>query len=150
MDHDSVYTIFASDGDVIIDPMVLPKQGGKGGSGVNVHRAWLNRCLYEYARALGIEVAFDTRIVSYFDDGEKGGCVSKTGEKFEADIVVAADGIASRSGDLIMNEGTDVVTKSSGYAVFRSTYPASKVFNVLFRDFTHNLLCRGSLQDREQ
>ena len=113
-------------------PIEIPKGGGVTNAGMNVHRSSLNRCLYEYAQALGIEVLFDIRVASYYDDEDKGGCVSKTGKRFEADIVIAADGIGSHSSDVVPNKDSDLTTKSSGYAVYRSTYPAGEYFRPRF------------------
>ncbi|MCJ1325539.1 hypothetical protein MMC10_002202 [Thelotrema lepadinum] len=128
MDQNAVYTVLTHDGDTVLGPIVMPKGGGVSNAGMNVHRSSLNRCLYEYAAALGIEVAFGTRITEYHDDGEKGSCVSKTGERFEADVVVAADGIGSRSAEVVRNEGEEGKGKSSGYAAYRCTYSAEEAY----------------------
>ena len=128
MDQNAEYTVLTHDGDTVLGPIMMPKGGGVSNAGMNVHRSSLNRCLYEYAAALGIEVAFNTRITSYHDDGEKGSCVSKTGEKFEADVVLAADGIGSHSSEVVKNEGEQEKGKSSGYAAYRCTYPAGELF----------------------
>ena len=130
MDQNAVYTVLTHDGDTVLGPIMMPKGGGVSNAGMNVHRSSLNRCLYEYAMALGIEVVFNTRITSYHDDGEKGSCVSKTGEKFEADVILAADGIGSHSSEVVKNEGEQEKGKSSGYAAYRCTYPAGKLLTV--------------------
>ena len=44
-----------------------------------------------------------------------------SGERREADVVVAADGIKTRSGKLI--SGEDVQPKESGMAIYHSAYP---------------------------
>ena len=130
MDQSGTYNVFAHDGDTIMGPIMMPKTLGgpieKLQAGINVHRSSLNRCLYEYVRELGIEVVFDVRVASYYDDDKKGGCVSKSGEKFEADLVIAADGVASHSGDIVINEEKAEVARSSGYAAYRCTYPAEE------------------------
>lgn len=138
MSEHTIYTAYTKDGDTVMGPIALPKGGGVSNAGISIHRSSLNRCLYEYVRALGIEVQLDTRIASYFDDGEKGGCVTKTGEKFEADIVIVADGIGSHSADVVFNEESDGSARSSGYAVFRCTFPAGKISLALTFAWTDN------------
>ena len=130
MDQNATYTVYSQDGDTLVGPIHMPKGAGAANAGINVHRSSLNRCLYEYVRALGIEVIFNTRITSYYDNGENGGCISKTGEKFEADIVIAADGIGSHSVDIIENEQQAEIARSSGYAVYRCTYPAKDGYKI--------------------
>ena len=127
MNQNGVYTVFSHDGDTIMGPIEMPTGGGVSNAGMNVHRSSLNRCLYEYVQALGIEVLLNTRVASYYDNGRKGCCVTKTGENFEADIVIAADGIGSHSSNVVSSEGLDGIAKSSGYAVFRCTYPAGEL-----------------------
>ena len=149
MDQNAVYTVLTHDGDTVLGPIVMPKGGGVSNAGMNVHRSSLNRCLYEYAAALGIEVAFGTRITEYHDDGEKGSCVSKTGERFEADVVVAADGIGSRSAEVVRNEGEEGKGKSSGYAAYRCTYSAGESLATPKLGCI-NWVSRGSLQRSQQ
>ena len=77
-------------------------------------------------------------MTSYSEDAErrKGIARTKDGELHEADMVIAADGIGSRSAELIQNEGSDGEARNSGYALFRATYPAGKVrFMALDRYF---------------
>lgn len=137
--------VCASDGEVLRGPIIPPKDGESPFAGMTVHRAALSRCLYEYAKALGIDVHFHTRIASYYEDDERGGCISKTGEHFEANLVIAADGIGSHSADLISTEGQNEVV-SSGFAVFRSTFPAGKSVAVDLSFFAHGVH-RGCLQN---
>ena len=125
IDHDSKIVVYSADGEFVSGPIYPPKGGGLPFAGISVHRSALSRLLYEYAQALGLEVQFNTRIASYYEDEMKGGCVSKTGERFEADLVIAADGIGSHSAELVSTEGKNEVV-GSGLAIFRSTFPASK------------------------
>lgn len=141
--------IDGSNGNLLIGPMVLPTTGGADNAGMNVHRSSLSRCLYEYARHLGVEVEFNTRVVAYFEDVEKGGCLSKAGEKFEADVVIAADGIGSHSSDIVKNDGEYNDVESSGYSVFRCTYPIGIQLLFIWHCET-DLQNRGSLQDAQR
>jgi 2-polyprenyl-6-methoxyphenol hydroxylase-like FAD-dependent oxidoreductase len=83
---------------------------------------------------LGIDIRLNARVVDYFEGPEKGGVVLENGSKLTADLVVAADGVGSRSGGVIKGE-RDQPT-SSGFAMVRATYPAERVSqNPLLQEF---------------
>ena len=81
------------------------------------------KSLIRQAQRLGLLIEYDKRVVSYYEDDESGigGVVLKNGERREADVVVAADGIKTSSGRLI--SGEDIQPKESGMAIYRSAYP---------------------------
>ncbi|CAJ0544219.1 Ff.00g035070.m01.CDS01 [Fusarium sp. VM40] len=93
--------------------------------GLSTLRSSLHRLLYHYAMHLGIEIRLSARVVDYFEGPDKGGVVLEDGSELTADLVVAADGVGSRSGGLIKGE-RDQPT-SSGFAMIRATYPAERV-----------------------
>ena len=86
-------------------------------------RRKLIELLYEFAASLGIPVSFGQRVVRYFEDvaDARAGVVTASGKRHVAQLVVAADGVASVSSQLIL--GTDSKPQSSGYAVFRTAFP---------------------------
>ncbi|KAM0197927.1 hypothetical protein ACHAPI_004659 [Fusarium lateritium] len=94
--------------------------------------------ILQYATLLGIDVRLSARVVDYFEDSNEGGVVLDTGAKITADLVVAADGIGSRSGLIVKGE-RDQPT-SSGYAMLRATYPIERL--------RQNPILRKYLQDR--
>lgn len=65
---------------------------------------------------MGIYVEFNQRVVDYYEDIKygKGGVVMEDGSRYEADIVIAADGVGSRSQGLV---GGQVRAISSGRAI---------------------------------
>ena len=69
-----------------------------------------------------MDIEYSKRVVVYYEDvaAGVGGVVLKSGEKREADIVVAADGIKTHSGKII--SGLDIQPKESGTAMYRSAY----------------------------
>ncbi|CAJ2506738.1 Uu.00g079240.m01.CDS01 [Anthostomella pinea] len=71
---------------------------------------------------LGVKVQFGKRVVDYWEDEERGkaGVVTDQGERFEADIVIAADGVGSKSQKLV---GGQVRAMSSGRAMWRAAFP---------------------------
>ncbi|KAH7202926.1 hypothetical protein IWW34DRAFT_673311 [Fusarium oxysporum f. sp. albedinis] len=102
--------------------------------GLSTVRSSFHRSLLQYAAHIGIDVRLSARVVDYFEDSDKGGVVLDTGAKITADLVVAADGIGSRSGVVIKGE-RDQPT-SSGYAMLRATYPTERIRqNPLLREF---------------
>ncbi|KAM0413002.1 hypothetical protein ACHAPD_008067 [Fusarium lateritium] len=105
--------------------------------GLSTVRSIFHRCLRQYAEHLGIDIRLGARVVDYFEDADKGGVVLDTGAKITADLVVAADGIGSRSGVVIKGE-RDQPT-SSGYAMLRATYPTERICqNPLLREYVEN------------
>lgn len=71
---------------------------------------------------LGVKVEFNQRVVDYYEDIKtgKGGVITADGTKYEADIVVAADGVGSKSQKLV---GGQVRAISSGRAMWRAAFP---------------------------
>ncbi|KAF3759879.1 hypothetical protein M406DRAFT_14143, partial [Cryphonectria parasitica EP155] len=73
-------------------------------------------------RRVGVLVEHGREVSSYFDDEENGaGVLLKDGTRLKADLVVAADGLQSRSCNLVY--GKDVPVKPVGTAAFRASYP---------------------------
>lgn len=60
-------------------------------------------------------------MVDYYEDtaAGKGGVVLESGERLEADLVVAADGLGMKSYSLV---GQKVAARSSGYSIYRTAY----------------------------
>lgn len=75
--------------------------------------------------ALGIEVTYSQRAVDYFEDETKSGVVLEGGSKVVADVVVAADGLGTKSHKLI--NGHDIRAMSSKHSIFRTAYRVDHV-----------------------
>ncbi|KAG6353283.1 hypothetical protein INS49_007582 [Diaporthe citri] len=87
-------------------------------AGVPEHAAWLLRVrscyrraalasiFYNQAKRLGIDVTFGVHIVDYEEDEAQGtgSAIAEDGARYTADIVVAADGLGSKSYNLILGE----------------------------------------------
>jgi 2-polyprenyl-6-methoxyphenol hydroxylase-like FAD-dependent oxidoreductase len=78
--------------------------------------------LHEYASLLGIPIEFSTSAVDYFETEDHGGVELADGRKLTADIVVAADGVGSKSWHLV---GEKTAPTSSGFVLYRVTFPAA-------------------------
>lgn len=85
-------------------------------------RPLIYKMFVKQVERLGVKIEFNTRIVDYYEDESrgKGGCTSEDGRKFEADVVIAADGVGSKSQKLV---GGQVRAKSSGRAMWRAAFP---------------------------
>lgn len=61
------------------------------------HRARLHEVLFEHAKSLGIEIRMGKQVVEYWEDEANGkaGVKIQTGESFDADVIIAADGVKS-------------------------------------------------------
>ncbi|CAG9956814.1 unnamed protein product [Clonostachys rosea f. rosea IK726] len=89
---------------------------------LSISRAALHHAFHKYAARLGIEIKFSSRVIDYFEHDEKAGVILEDGSKLVADVVVAADGIGSRSWNIV--SGFKETPSSSDFAMFRATYPA--------------------------
>ena len=81
------------------------------------------RMLLRQVTKLGLKVDYGKCVRDYFDGKAAGlgGVVLDNGETYIADIVIAANGLKSRSEILIAGRHTP--SKSSGMSIFRTAYP---------------------------
>ncbi|KAK7222478.1 hypothetical protein V2G26_010481 [Clonostachys chloroleuca] len=84
-------------------------------------RSRFHDMLHSYVEKLGIEIRFSTMVTEYIETDDDAGVVLEDGTTVTADIVVAADGIGSKSWKLV--SGFKEVPISSGFAMFRATFP---------------------------
>jgi 2-polyprenyl-6-methoxyphenol hydroxylase-like FAD-dependent oxidoreductase len=73
-------------------------------------------------KKLGVKIQFGKRVVDYFEDEAAGKAwvVTDQGERFEGDVVIAADGVGSKSQKLV---GGQVRAMKSGRAMWRAAFP---------------------------
>lgn len=83
------------------------------------------RMLIMLLEKVGISIEYGNRVVEYYEDSEKSGIVLADGRRMEADVVVAADGIGTKSHQLI--NGRDIRAWSSGLAIFRTAFPVDVI-----------------------
>ncbi|KAG1767549.1 monooxygenase [Suillus occidentalis] len=90
------------------------------------HRALLHQVLFEHAKSLGIEIRMGQQVVEYWEDEANGkaGIKTQTGESFDADVIVAADGVKSLARQFVI--GYHDNPKSSGYAIYRAWFDAEE------------------------
>lgn len=104
------------------DPEYLAGRKGPFVAPAQIRRKFFRMLLRQVAK-LGLKVNYGRCVRDYFEDetAGKGGVIFESGEVHVADIVVAADGLKSRSEILIAGEHTP--TKPSGMSIYRTAYP---------------------------
>lgn len=92
-------------------------------------RTLFHQMLHHQLERFGIKVVYDKKVVVYFENEEtgKGGVVTDQGERFEGDIVLAADGLHSKSADAVL--GGHGSGKPSGQSLFRFAVPFDRVMH---------------------
>jgi 2-polyprenyl-6-methoxyphenol hydroxylase-like FAD-dependent oxidoreductase len=63
-----------------------------------------------YVQELGIKVEFSTTVEDYFETDGEGVVILADGQKLAADLVVAADGVDSKSWALVLGEKDTPIT----------------------------------------
>lgn len=81
--------------------------------------------LLSQLRRVGIEVEYGLRVVKYYENERAGGVILSDGQEIEADVVVASDGIGTKSHEVI--SGHEIRAWSSGWAIARTAYPAEAI-----------------------
>lgn len=74
---------------------------------------------------VGVQIEYGCRVTEYYEDDTKAGIVLDDGRRLEADVVVAADGIGTKSHKLVNDH--DIRARSSGWASFRAAFPVSRI-----------------------
>ncbi|KIJ59084.1 hypothetical protein HYDPIDRAFT_170978 [Hydnomerulius pinastri MD-312] len=97
-----------------------------GAHSYNGHRALIHDVIFRHAVSLGIDIRMGQDVVDYWedDDTQKAGIVLSSGEKLEADLVVAADGIKSQARQYVL--GYRDQPRPSGYAIYRAWFEATE------------------------
>lgn len=88
-----------------------------------IYRSKLHNVLYEYASQLGIPIEFSATATEFFEADDHGGVVLSDGRSLTADVVVAADGVGSKSWALVV--GSKEPPISSGFVLYRVTFPVT-------------------------
>ena len=72
---------------------------------------------------VGVDITYGKRVVDYFEDHEtnKAGVIFEDGGRLDADVVIAADGVGTKSNKLV--NGHDIRAYPSGFSIFRTAFP---------------------------
>ncbi|KAF4867878.1 FAD-dependent monooxygenase [Colletotrichum siamense] len=85
-----------------------------------VSRAGFTNMLHKQCLRLGIPITFGTNVVEYTENAGAAFAITDDGRTFTADIVVAADGLGTKSHKAILGESVRALP--TGSVVFRSFY----------------------------
>lgn len=118
----TVLTIMKKDGKVLLDQELPTEYDGYPMSYGNRGRIQLK--LYEYAKSLGVEVMLGAAVTEVFETAKTAGCYIGD-EKIEADILIGADGVHSKSRYHVTRVSDR--PKKSGFAVYRSWFPVERL-----------------------
>jgi 2-polyprenyl-6-methoxyphenol hydroxylase-like FAD-dependent oxidoreductase len=88
-----------------------------------IYRSKLHDLLSEYAEQLRIPIEFSTTVSEFFEMDDHGGVVLSDGRRLTADVVVAADGVGSKSWALVVGSNDPPI--SSGFVLYRITFPVA-------------------------
>ena len=88
-----------------------------------IYRAKLHNVLFEYVEQLGIPIEFSATGSEFFEADDHGGVALSDGRRLTADVVVAADGVGSKSWALVTGNKESPI--SSGFVLYRVTFPVA-------------------------
>lgn len=93
-----------------------------------VRRYKLLAAMEAQARRLGITIHYDKNVVEYEEDETKGSVTTSAGDCYSADLIVAADGVGTKSHKHIT--GAVPLPSSSGFAVYRAVIPIERLHGI--------------------
>lgn len=96
--------------------------------GMALSRLDAHRALHDYATALGIPIEHGVNVQDYSETAEKGFAILEDGSKLEADLVIAADGVGGTAWGIVSGKKEQPI--SSGYAIYRMTFPLNHALKV--------------------
>ncbi|GAB7360423.1 hypothetical protein MBLNU230_g8379t1 [Neophaeotheca triangularis] len=123
--HDAWIETFKHDGNRMFPPTKVADRL-RSPEGVNPGTFQMRPLIYtmllEQVQRLGITIEFGKKVVDYFEDeqGGKGGVRLQDGTELKADVVIASDGVGSKSQKIV---GGEVRARSSGRAMWRAVFP---------------------------
>ncbi|KAK8239397.1 putative monooxygenase [Phyllosticta capitalensis] len=119
-------TLYKWDGDLLFDQLwdeevEFEKNNGKKFNG---HRAEIHKIVWDHAKSVGVEIKTGMKVEEYFENDREAGVICN-GQRFTADVVLAADGVRSTARLAVL--GYEDKPKSSGYAVWRTWFSSDEL-----------------------
>lgn len=126
--HNAWMETFKHDGEQMIKPLYvadrLRAQGldPKTPPGTFQLRPLIYQMFVRQVERQGVNIEFNCRVVDYEEDEARGKAyaITDAGKRYEADVVIAADGVGSKSQRIV---GGQVRARSSGRAMWRAAFP---------------------------
>ncbi|KAK0707977.1 hypothetical protein B0H67DRAFT_603097 [Lasiosphaeris hirsuta] len=132
--HNAWIETFKHDGSRMIPPLKVSDRLRDSGldpdtpPGTFQMRPLVYKMYVHQVQRLGVKIQFGKRVVDYFEEEATGkaGVVTEDGDCYEADVVIAADGVGSKSQKLV---GGQVRAMKSGRAMWRAAFPKHHLDN---------------------
>lgn len=130
--HNAWIETFKHSGEVVISPKKVADRLRAQGldpdtpPGEFQMRPLVYRMFVNAVERLGVSVEFNRKIVDYSEDETKSKayCSTEDGKTYEADVIIAADGVGSKSQKLV---GGQVRAQPSGRAMWRAAFPIEEL-----------------------
>lgn len=125
-----------ADGEILFQERDLPQKMEEryGSPFLDVHRVDLQRALVDRAKSLGVDFRLGERIIEV--DFEKSRAISQSGNQFQGDLIVGADGLWSRCRELFL--GKDDKPNPTGDLAYRIILNAKDIPDQDLRDMVVN------------
>lgn len=115
-------------GEVMVKPMKVSDRLRAAGLDVNTPpgtfqmRPLIYKMFVRQVERSGLQVEFGKNVVDYYEDEQasRAGVILADGTRIEADLIIAADGVGSKSQKLV---GGQVRADESGRAMWRAAFP---------------------------
>lgn len=133
--HDALLSFYTHTGRKLLEPGEAEwNRPGEVHAAKGVRVPWIRaryglvRALESQVRRLNIPIHYGKKVTSYDEDETKGIVHTESGGVYYADLVVAADGVGTKSHEYIT--GNSMQPSSSGYAVFRGMIPSERLQDI--------------------
>ncbi|KAF2154544.1 FAD/NAD(P)-binding domain-containing protein [Myriangium duriaei CBS 260.36] len=126
--HNAYIETFKHDGTPMIKPMRVADRLRDSGLDPNTPpgtfqmRPLVYKMYVEQVERLGVDITYSARVVEYFEENDRAGVITDSGERYTADLVIAADGVGSKSQAIV---GGQIKARSSNRAMWRAAFPVS-------------------------
>ncbi|KAK0617638.1 hypothetical protein B0T14DRAFT_569127 [Immersiella caudata] len=123
--HNAWIETFKHDGEMMIAPLKVSDRLRDAGldpdtpPGTFQMRPLVYQMYVNQVKRLGVKIQFGKKVTEYWEEENRAGVVTDQGERFEADVVIAADGVGSKSQKLV---GGQVRAMKSGRAMWRAAF----------------------------
>jgi len=126
--HNAWIETYKHSGEHMIKPMKVSERLRAQGLDPNTPpgafqmRPLVYKMFVKQVEKLGLQIEYNQKVVDYYEDEATGktGAITEDGKRHEADVVIAADGVGSKSQRLV---GKEVRATSSGRAMWRAAFP---------------------------
>lgn len=126
--HNAWMETLKHSGEQMVEPKLVAERLKAQGLNPNIPpgtfqmRPLVYKMIFNQVERLGVDVQFNSRVVEYeeMENNKRAACRTEDGRRYEADVIIAADGVGSKSQKIV---GGQVRAESSGRAMWRAAFP---------------------------